>query len=253
MTSNEPCATVPSCVKILMLHGHGQSGQFFRCKTQFMHQAIRQVVLKALQENPRRGQVDTVEFHYPSGILPANPDHPRGESNDMWAWGNGDPELDIIRGLEQSIQYIFRLLEQHGPFIGVMGFSTGAALAAIIASLLEKEKPVYGFQFDTFHPPLEFVISFSGFKLENPDYKHIYSPKIKTPILHIIGTLDTMVSTSQSLRLRKSCANASLHSFHGTHYVPRTRHFLKALAQFVEETLGSEGYNEGDWEDCDED
>jgi acetyl esterase/lipase len=35
-------------------------------------------------------------------------------------------------------------LEQNGPFIGIVGFSSGAAITAIIASLLEKRGTIYG-------------------------------------------------------------------------------------------------------------
>jgi hypothetical protein len=111
-----------------------------------MRRPLKQIVLDALQQNSARNEVDTVEFYYPSGLLPANPDHPTGESNYSWAWGYGDHKLDRIKGLEESIQYILSLLERHGPFIGIMGFSTGAALTAIITSLLEKRKPVCHFQ-----------------------------------------------------------------------------------------------------------
>jgi hypothetical protein len=89
-----------------------------------------------------------IEFYYPSGLLPANPDNPLGESNTTWAWGYGDYQSDRILGLGQSVQYIASILETHGPFIGVMGFSTGAALAAITASLLESRKTVCDFQFE---------------------------------------------------------------------------------------------------------
>ena len=89
-----------------------------------------------------------VEFHYPSGLLPADPDLPRGESTNMWAWGYGDVEADRIRGLEISVDYILHFLEANGPFIGIMGFSTGATAAAIVSSLLEKRKSMGGLPFN---------------------------------------------------------------------------------------------------------
>jgi predicted esterase len=100
------------------------------------------------------------------------------------------------------------------------------------------------------HPPLEFAVCFSGFKLENQSYVPIYSPKIKTPILHVIGTMDTMIDPSLSLRLSKFCANASLRYFQGTHFVPRDWAFLEDLSQFVRNSLDAKEDNEDDWEDC---
>lgn len=134
-------------ILIKLLLGHGQSGHFFRCKAGFLQHTIEQAVREAFQQDPAQSEVDLVEFYYPSGLLPANPDNPLGEGNSTWAWGYGDYQSNRILGLEHSVQYVASLLENHGPFIGVMGFSTGAALAAITASLLERKNPVCGFQF----------------------------------------------------------------------------------------------------------
>ena len=130
------------------LSGHGQSGQFLSCKTRFLQHPLRQMILRTLHQKSAYSNVDKVEFYYPSGPLPANPDHPWGESNNLWAWGHGDPKLDHISGLKQSIQYIMWILETHGPFVGTMGFSTGAAIAAMVCSLLEKRRSLADFDID---------------------------------------------------------------------------------------------------------
>lgn len=148
-----------------MLLGHGQSGHFFRCKTRFLQGTVEQAVRGALQKATTQVNAGVIEFYYPSGLLPANPDNPLGESNSTWAWGYGDYQSDRILGLGQSVQYIASILESHGPFIGVMGFSTGAALAAITASLLESKKSVCDFQFEVCILPKNSQLG--GFVLEN--------------------------------------------------------------------------------------
>jgi hypothetical protein len=144
-----PVYTILLTLHLTLNHlGHGQSGEFFRCKTRFLQPKAKQVVLNALQQDPSKGPVDVVEFHYPSAKLPVNPDQPPGENNFMWAWGYGDIDGDRIEGLEKSVQSILRYIDKHGPFIGVMGFSTGATVAAIITSLLEKRKSLCNFEFN---------------------------------------------------------------------------------------------------------
>lgn len=98
---------------------------------------------------------------------------------------------------------------------------------------------------------MEFAICLSGFQLAQPEYAPIYYPKIETPILHAIGSLDPMIEPSRSLWLAKNCANAEIYQFWGTHYVPRTGDFLEVVGQFIEGILiGSD--DEDDWEYCDD-
>ena len=61
--------------------------------------------------------------------------------------------------------------------------------------------------------------------------------------------MDTTIDESQSLRLRDSCTNSSLHYFFGTHYVPRSKDFLNALALFFENTFNDKEGEEDEWED----
>lgn len=60
-----------------------------------------------------------------------------------------------------------------------------------------------------------------------------------------------MVTPSRSLQLAKNCVNADIYQFWGTHYVPRTRDFLKVVSGFIEGILIS-GADEDDWEYCDD-
>lgn len=91
---------------------------------------------------------DVVEFHYLSGLLPDNPDAHNAEHNPKRVWGYGEPSVDRLRGLEKNVDHILRFLDQNGPFIGIMGFSAGAAIAAAVASLLEKRKSIGSLPFN---------------------------------------------------------------------------------------------------------
>lgn len=116
--------------------------------TEFLKPRVRDTVLNALQQDPSLGPGNVVEFHYISGKWPAKLDQLPGESNYRWSWGHGEDLDDRVRGLEQSVDYIFRYLDKQGPFLGIMGFSMGAAMGAIIASLLEKRHSIGDLKFD---------------------------------------------------------------------------------------------------------
>jgi hypothetical protein len=107
--------------------GHGQSAQIFEPKARYIEAAFHSFA----QEND-------VEFHfqYLSGILPAHPDRNKDYENRVW--GYGDPSDGEIKKIELSVRHILATLDHDGPFVGIAGFSSGAAMAAIIASHLEK-------------------------------------------------------------------------------------------------------------------
>lgn len=110
---------------ILILNlGHGQSIEVFKPKTRYVQQAFRNF-----------SDAMEFEFEFLSGTFPAYPDNM--DKDHQRVWGYGEPD-DKIRGLETSIGCILDTLNQKGPFIGIVGFSSGAAMAAIITSILEK-------------------------------------------------------------------------------------------------------------------
>lgn len=64
-----------------------------------------------------------------------------------------------------------------------MGFSQGAAVAATIASILEKDRGLWR---KIKHPAVNFFIAVSGFRWDFKKYDVLYP--ISTPSLHVIGT-----------------------------------------------------------------
>jgi hypothetical protein len=100
------------------------------------------------------------------------------------------------------------------------------------------------------HPPLYFALCYSGFKLTSQTYKPLYNPKISTPTLHVIGSMDRTTDEAQTLALVKKCRKARVVYHPGTHYVPTRSAFLEIAVEFVEEALGG-GVDEeySDWED----
>ena len=72
----------------------------------------------------------------------------------------------------------------NGPFVGILGFSQGAAVAAAIASMLERKQTLFP---PIEHPPVHFFVSVSGFRMRFEKYNQFYP--ISTPSLHVIGIL----------------------------------------------------------------
>ncbi|KAH3950121.1 hypothetical protein HBH64_131180 [Parastagonospora nodorum] len=258
MTSTAP-PTRP--IKLLMLHGYTQSGALFQAKTG----ALRKTLAKAFPAG--------CELVYPTAPIRLSPadetflaaQEEKGEEVDAWAWwrrkGTGEPY--VYEGLELGLGRIADTLKSEGPFDGVVGFSQGGACAAMVASLLEEgrreafaAKQVEGgmaypesFEEDgeVIHPPLKFAVSYSGFAARgmNP-YHAFYEPKIRTKVLHFLGTQDVVVEEARSLALVEACENREdkYVVYHpGGHFLPSTQKAsVNALIGFIKEVMhGEEG------------
>ena len=249
-------------LKILMLHGYTQSGASFRAKTR----ALEKHVQKAFPGST---------FSYPTGPLrlrPSDvpgydPSSPSDDDDDLEAYGwwrrsdSSDP-VEYV-GLEDGLATVARTLASEGPFDGVAGFSQGAALAAMISSLLEAGPRSDAFatlhtastssipfpqSFQSIgHPPLRFCVIYSGFIAPGQRYRAFYEPSISTVSCHFIGSLDNVVEESRSQALIEAFggeAKSKIVYHPGGHFLPSSKTFLDVLTGFikgtVQESLASE-------------
>jgi predicted esterase len=153
--------------------------------------------------------------------------------------------------LEEGLDTIAAAIRELGGIDGVIGFSQGAAAAAMVASLLQPERKA---AFNTYlqsspeafawprswdglpelHPEgLKFAVSYSGFYAPNDLYKGFYEPKIDTRVLHFIGSLDSVVEESRSLALVDVTENASTVYHPGGHFVPAGKEMAGRLVGFI--------------------
>ena len=170
------------------------------------------------------------------------------EELDAWGWWRKDYATGQYIEIEKGLDALASILESQGPFDGVIGFSQGAAAAGILASLLEPgrrgalarkkkelaEAGVEGmdsltsflrrdvsqssavpteFEDGLIHPPLSFVVAYSGFIAPHPKYSAFYDPPIGTPTLHFIGSLDSVVEEQRSLALVEACRSGKEEHF----------------------------------------
>lgn len=256
-------------LKILMLHGFTQSGTLFRAKTG----ALTKAITKAFP-------LHTVSFSFPTGPLRLNPFDVPGYNNgntendkeetEAYGWFRRPAtEPPTYKGLEDGLASVATLLKTEGPFDGVIGFSQGACLAFMVASLLEANRKE---SFDAAvatkedsvefpesflpentgnHPPLKFAIVYSGFKAADPKWGALYDAQrpITTPVLHVMGTLDALVIEARSRQLIQACAGDPESEgkvvFHpGGHFVPSQRTYLEAAVGFIRRSLEGEAKKE---------
>ena len=121
-------------MKILMLHGYAQTGDTFRRKVRRLETSLRQLDAEAeffYLDGPVK-----LETHDIPGSTAAY--QHRGE-HDMRAWF----DLRIVHnpptGVLRSLDLLAAVLKTQGPFDGIVAFSQGTVVGAMVASLLQGE------------------------------------------------------------------------------------------------------------------
>lgn len=281
--STSPSTSSPRKLKILMLHGYTQSGPLFHAKTR----ALEKNFDKHFPAAPKPGHLPAypggVQLCYPTAPIKLETNDIPGydvdggksddtESPEAYGWWRrkGDAEPFRYEGIEMGMERIAETLEAEGPFDGVIGFSQGGAAAGMVAALLEEPRREAfehaqekggmrypdsftrdtGYVTDAVQAPLKFAVSYSGFgAATNPLYQAFYEPKITTPMLHFIGSVDTVVEESRSLRLVDACVDGrgkeggvSRLVYHpGGHFLPSSqKQYVAALMAFIKEVVGQE-------------
>lgn len=245
-----------SSMKVLMLHGYTQNGELFHVKTRVLQKHLQKIfpgITFTFPTGPLRLNLTDV----PGYDSAAQADGTEIEAYGWWRRSDATEHPDYV-GMDDSLSLISKLLAFEGPFDGVIGFSQGAAFAAIISSLLEGPSRQEGFKkaqsrsslaipypssFKTLqHPPMKFCVSYSGFIAPGERYIGFYDPQIRTPVCHFIGSLDSVVVETRTSKLVEACggeAQTLVVTHPGGHFVPTGKQFLDILAGFVKNTTTS--------------
>jgi predicted esterase len=264
-----------------MLHGYTQSGPTFQAKTGALRKTLQKafpagcdlvyptapIRLTPADESFLAGHGTSKDGEGKS--VDNDKDDAEKQEIDAWAWWRrkGNEEPYTYEGMELGLGKIAEVLKTQGPFDGVIGFSQGGACAAMVAALLEpgrreafEAQYAHGgmrfpesFEADTgyvegvVHPPLKFAVSYSGFATrEKSPYEAFYEPRIKTKMLHFLGTQDVVVEEARSLALVAACEHREdkYVVYHpGGHFLPSTQKAsVNALIGFIKEVMhGEEG------------
>lgn len=269
-----------------MLHGYTQSGPLFHAKTRALEKNLRKAFPPAHYDvslhypsGPVQILAPDVSSHTPDDRSAAT----SAEESYGWFQRKDAQGVDSwYQRLEEGFATVADVMRREGPFDGVVGFSQGGYMAGAVASLLEEgRREIFenarekgGMEYPSsflrgnggavevseemqqekeredgvFHPPMRFAVSYSGFAAHpNPLYQAFIEPKIRTPLLHFIGSVDTVVDESRTMRLvdstepgRDSEEGKKRIVFHpGGHFLPASqRQCLIPLLGFIRETMG---------------
>ena len=220
----------PRRLRLLCLHGYTQDGTLFRERTG----ALRTTLSKA------HGGIDMEYLDAPHLLTPADlfgeamgPGDGRargwftaGENANCVAdsaeWVR--PSLSKrARGADESLAYLRKHLEEHGPYDGLLAFSQGAAMAAI---LLASEPTRF-----------RFAVLCAGFLASDPALAAVVQGAAPLPhaVLSCSGEADALVPPER-VRALAACfpdARCVFFAHPGGHHVPGNAAFRNAIKAFV--------------------
>jgi hypothetical protein len=243
-------------MRLLMLHGYAQNDEIFRAKSRrfstYMHSAYPHTEL-IWANGPVQLQPDDLTERSPGRN--SQQDEP---TIDFRAWFHQRIPGKSFQEVSDSLSYLADLLQSHGPFDGVVGFSQGSIMAVILASLLQgdirrKAYESYPHSSDTTlpyphaftnlsHPPLKFGILFCPGLLRTGTEWLWDSPALSTPFCRFVGEWDTVVSdiqreTALEITATKGFVTVTHQGIHG---LPTSDVFSKHLPSFFESIISLE-------------
>lgn len=163
------------------------------------------------------GLADTVEF--------VAADAPSRAAGDFGWWHGDSVGGTPYRGWQRTRSWLLDTLDWQGPFDGVLGFSQGAALTALVPGLCAAENVTAP----------RFVIMAAGFRSEAPEHRALFAERAayRIPSLHIIGATDTVVAPADSNMLATMFTHPVVVTHPGGHVIGATPNVQQALTDFL--------------------
>lgn len=204
-------------MKILCLHGFRTSGSFLQKQISKWDPSI----------------FAHFQLDFPDGMFPA-----QGKSDiegifppPYFEWFQFAKEFTEYTNLDECVSYLCDYITSNGPYDGLLGFSQGATLAALLLGYQAQGKVLKE------HPPLKFFVSISGSKFRTPTICDVaYKDPIKVKSIHLIGAKDWLKLPSEELAT--DFDNPLIIRHPQGHTVPRLdEEAVKQLRRWTEEIL----------------
>lgn len=159
------------------------------------------------------------------------------------AWVLSQREDGPCEGLAESVQYLWRVFAEQGPFDGVLGFSQGAMMAAFLCTLRDgsvamlSDGTLVARNRDAALPAtpisFRFAMFFCGFLPRYRPLRELFSHRMACPSLHVYGTADAWVRNEWSELLAAQFSDPIIVTHPGGHCIPTTAEKRRAFADFV--------------------
>ncbi|CAG2182587.1 unnamed protein product, partial [Oppiella nova] len=165
--------------------------------------------------------------------------NPDGDDSKSWWFSDINPdyfsssqESNTCKGFDETLSLIRHTFETQGPFDGILGFSQGSALVALLCCL----KTLNEFNYN-----LKFVVIIAGFKSLSTKHLELFDrlngQLIDIPSLHIIGETDQIIDKTRSEQLSQHFVNPFIIYHSGGHLVPSHSSNRQKFHQFFDQFI----------------
>lgn len=162
--------------RVLCLHGFRTSGEILKKLAGRLPQSVLQKLDLFFLDAPfpAQGKSDVEGIYDPP----------------YYEWFQANKDFTEYTNFEECLAYVEDYMLKHGPFDGVLGFSMGAMLAALMPWMQEQGVAL------TKVPKVKFLIIISGAKFGGSKYgapklaANAFVSPIKCPSLHFLGEAD---------------------------------------------------------------
>jgi|EP00037_Helgoeca_nana_P024546 predicted esterase len=244
-------------LRVLCLHGHGQTPLSFREKTGGFRKGVKKLVDWTFLAAPHAAPPRVV---HPAEVSDAAEGSDAYGAHglswyDFTALISGRPEgaRTFLQSVQQSLDVIDAACEIDGPFDGVFAFSQGASLAALIMALSETRSngvdvPGIGLVLGP-HTSFGFAALAAGFlpgdgriSADTPHLEHtallqpafVAAVPIQAAAFVLYGTGDRIIPAERSQKLAALFVAPAMVEHEGGHHVPSSAVVRKAFQAFVQ-------------------
>jgi predicted esterase len=188
---------------MLAFHGFTLNGSEMRAQLGPLVQALAPYVELMCPDAPHPCTPDSVDRLYALWRSPPRPPP-------HLSWWDATDDGSVYQGWEETREQVGELVRRHEP-VGVLGFSQGAMLAAVVAAMSMSGEV----------PPLRFAVLIAGRVPRALALKPLFERPIDVPSLHVWGERDPLAqSGAPDLVERFTAVGREVAPWSGPHKVP---------------------------------
>ena len=222
-------------LRVLWLHGYGQSAEAFRLKSGSVRKDSKRVSEWVFANAPHELSAELLEARSAATGRSETSASDVGTVRELIprTWWHFDSVAHTHDGdsLDASVAHLERIFREEGPFDGVAGFSQGACLALMLASRQQRGMLPETMRF-------RFVCCFSGFLPHDSTLSAtLQQEEVCLPSFHSWGASDDIITPEQSGAAHGifDDADATRVEHDGGHLVSSQREVRKGFKAFLSE------------------